>query len=134
MTENNVTPEDIDRTNAEAIHEYRMATDPKYVQGIQVAEAKARLEAEDRPLQDMSTQMVLGTAGLGKIATYSNAPLHMASRVVNAIGAKDPFKLVAIPRMQELKRALSVAGPERERNLWRATMNGVKANSLFGGQ
>lgn len=71
--------------------------------------------------------MLVAAQGLGKF-TYLVPELTTANRISNAIKDKNIMRVTGLPSREDIIKTIS--NPEiRDKNLWRATGNGLKINS-----
>lgn len=108
------------------MHEYRMQTDKEYAALVAFQNATA-----NQGLEDQSLTMLLAGNGLKPLLNYGLDPVHLSTRVVNAVSAKDAGKLLGIPSKEQVTRAFVDRSPEHiDKLLWKVTGNAVKANAL----
>lgn len=82
---------------------------------------------EDIPLKEATDQMLVAAQGLGKF-TYLVPELTTANRISNAIKDKNIMRVTGLPSRDDIIKTIS--NPEiRDKNLWRATGNGLKINA-----
>lgn len=89
-----------------------------------------KIRREDPPIKDATDHLLIAAQG-PKAISYLSPELTTAGRVSNAISTNNPSRLHGLPTKNDI--ALSFSDKSvRDKQLWRATGNGLKANSWYG--
>ena len=83
-----------------------------------------KLVDSDMPIKDATTQMLIMAQG-PKAFSYLAPELTAVGRVANAISTKNANRLHGLPTKQDIAESITNAAV-RDKQLWRATGNGIK--------